>query len=123
MVHVTNNVGKEVHRVTHDDLDTLEFLRLSRPSQSKMVYHREDKDLIISGLSSNFEGLPKLKVAYVRSIRDWELQDTDAYPIGENLVPELLERVEEVARRELAEELSLTRMTSTMDSKNNGRED
>ncbi|GAF90978.1 unnamed protein product, partial [marine sediment metagenome] len=65
MVHVTNEVGEEIHRVNHDDLQILKGMRLSRPSQNKLVYHREHQSLIIDGLSRNYSGVPKLRVAYV----------------------------------------------------------
>ena len=106
MIHVTNNVGEEIHRVEHDDLNILRNMRLSRPSQSKLVYHREGQDLVIDGLSRNYGGRPKIRVAFVRSIRNWALADTDDYPLSDNLVPTLLDAVEEVAIRELAEEIS-----------------
>ena len=106
MIHVTNSVGEEIHRVLHDDLQTLKNMRLSRPSQRKLVYHREGNNIVIDGLAQNYNGLPKIRVAFVRSIRDWAIADQDAYPISDNLVPDLLANVEEIARRELAMELS-----------------
>lgn len=103
MVHVTNSVGKEIHRVEHDDLDILQSMRLSKPGQRNLVYHREKLDLIIDGLSKNYSDMPKIRVAYVRSIRNWDIVDTDEYPIADALVPELIDRIEETARREIAE--------------------
>ena len=103
LIHVTNNVGKEIHRVEHDDLNILQHMRLSKPSQRSFVYHREKLSLIIDGLSRNFSDMPKIRVAYVRSIRNWDIADTAEYPISDSLVPELVDRIEETARREIAE--------------------
>lgn len=104
MILVTNSVGEEIHMVTHTDLQVLKHMRLSRPSQSKLVYHREGLDLIIDGLSKNYSDMPKIRVAYVRSIRNWDILDTEEYPISDSLVPELIDRIEEIARKELSKE-------------------
>ena len=104
IVHVTNEVGEEIHKVDHDDLQVLKSMRLSRPSQRKLVYHREKDDIIIDGLSKNYNNVPKLNVAYVRSLNGWTVTDDEDYPIADSLVPELLDRIEETARKELSED-------------------
>lgn len=101
MVHVTNHVGEEIHRVLHDDLWILSRMRLSKPSQGKLVYHREGQNIIIDGIPANNKGYTKIRIAYVRSIRDWSLSDSDEYPLSDNLVPDVLNAVEEIAIREL----------------------
>jgi len=112
MIHVTNSVGEELHRIEHDDLQVLKSMRLSRPGQKKLVYHREDQNLIVDGLSANYNGLPKIRVAFVRSIRGWDIADTEEFPLSDNLAPALLDAVEDVARRELNGEWSFEDTTN-----------
>ena len=101
IVLVTNKVGKVIHRIFHEHIYTIHYIKRGAPAQNRLVYLREDNDLYIFGLDANKKANTNINVSYIPSIRDMGLNDDDDYPLGDNLAPQVLDRVTEIAFNEL----------------------
>jgi hypothetical protein len=76
-------------------------LKYAKPSINHLVYYRLNGKIFIKGLTYKNLHLDNFIVDYIPSMADQALEETDDIKITDDLIPPLLEIVEDIARREL----------------------
>lgn len=106
---VTTNDGILVDRVRHNFIDILRDLRYSKPSKKHLVWYREGKKIFLEG----FENAPNTKfiITYIPTTDSLNPSETSDIRLPDELIQVLMERVEEIALRE---------MQMTIDNQNDG---
>lgn len=106
---VTTNDGILVDRVRHNFIDILRDLRYAKPSKKHLVWYREGKKIFLEG----FENAPNTKfiITYIPTTDSLNPSETSDIRLPDELIQVLMERVEEIALRE---------MQMTIDNQNDG---
>lgn len=96
---VTTNDGILVDRVRHNFIDILRDLRYSKPSKKHLVWYREGKKIFLEG----FENAPNTKfiITYIPTTDSLNPSETSDIRLPDELIQVLMERVEEIALREM----------------------
>lgn len=76
-------------------------LKYAKPSTNHLVYYRLNDKIFIKGLSYKNLDLDNFIVDYIPSMADQALTEADDIKVTDDLIPPLLEIVEDIARREL----------------------
>lgn len=99
IVRVTTNDGYFVHRSREEQIDIVKDLRYAKPTKDHLVYYRENKKLFIEG----FNNTPNTKfiVWYIPTAESQSLTEASEIKLPGELIPMLLERVEQIALREM----------------------
>ena len=97
---VETSGGSEIKRMRVSDIHILKNLRFSNPSPSNMAFYRIDTKLIIRGGTVNFLKNGKVNIVAALSNPSSSISDDSEYPISEDLLPILLDRIEEIGRRQ-----------------------
>lgn len=96
---VTTNDGILVDRVRHNFIDILRDLRYAKPSKKHLVWYREGKKIFLEG----FENAPNTKfiITYIPTTDSLNPSETSDIRLPDELIQVLMERVEEIALREM----------------------
>lgn len=99
IVRVTTNDHYFVHRSREEQIDIVRDLRYSKPTADHLVWYRENKKLFIEG----FNNTPNTKfiVWYIPTAESQTLTEASEIKLPGELIQPLLERVEQIALREL----------------------
>jgi hypothetical protein len=98
LVKVLTDEGTTVLRARLEQLEMIRDMKYSKPSSTNLVYYRHGQTVAVLGLNENLT-TTEFTVYIVPSAKDVEL--SDELVITDDLVPILLDSVEEIARREL----------------------
>lgn len=92
--------GNTIHRIRLSEKARIYKLKFAQPSNSRAVYWRIGDTLTIEGGTDNFKknGMVHL---YLVPEDTSGLSEDEEYPIDASIIPIMLQRVEEIARREL----------------------
>lgn len=101
VVKVITNEDLLVYKTTLERVETVKDLKYAKPSTTNLVYYRTGLDINVLGLNSKNLTTTSFIVFYVASLSDQTLTETDDIKIQDDLLPSLLQIVEDEARREL----------------------
>lgn len=104
---VETNGGETVFRIKPSDKKRIKNLRWAKPNHSKIAYYRVNDRIIYQGGTSNFLKNGKVNMLLVLSDTTANIGDDDEYPIPADILPLLLQSVEEVGRRELGIQMDM----------------
>ncbi len=108
--------GQGVDKMKMEEIDDLRNLKYSRPSLKNLKYHRVKKRLWFHGLTADTFNLVTFLIAFVPKLKALEdLKDTDSIPVSDDLIPQIAEEVEKIARRQVYQ--------SDEDDSNNSEQD
>lgn len=109
IVRVTTNDGYYVHRTREESIDIVRDLPYAQPTKDHLVWYRENKKLFIEG----FNNTPNTKfiVWYIPTADSQTITEASDIKLPGELIQPLLERVEQIALRELG---------TFIDQENNG---
>jgi hypothetical protein len=100
IVKVQLTDGTPILPTTIRYLDVMEQLPYASPSFARPLYYRIDKKLYINGLGDNSAEDEYFNVYYIASYSNDEVAEDDDFKISDELLPALLDAVEDIARRE-----------------------
>lgn len=92
--------GNTVHRIRLSEKARVFKLKFAQPSKFRAVYWRIGDTLTIEGGTDNFKENGKVHLFLIPEDTS-DLSEEEEYPIDASLIPILLDRVEEIARREM----------------------
>jgi hypothetical protein len=90
-----------VYKTTLSELSYVRNLHFAKPSQTNPVYYRLGIYLYIDGLTDRIADDFNIHAYYIPSYASSSPAETDEFKISAELVPMLLDLVEETARREI----------------------
>jgi len=97
--------GKILIQSTFDQIEYLQDLWFSKPSNENMMWYREGNKFFVYGLSDITRSRIKFQVFGVQSNVGSTLSDEDKYPISDDITEIVIEKAEEIGLRELYGEL------------------
>lgn len=97
--------GKILIQSTFDQIEYLQHLWFSKPSNENMMWYREGKKFFVHGLSDITSKKIKFKVFGVKSNVGESLTDDDTYPVSDDIIDMVIEKAEQIGLRELYGEL------------------
>lgn len=103
-----------LYRTRIENLDVVKNLRYATPSSQNMVWYRDNRKIIIEGLSYKNLNKSTFIVVYAPTLASQTLTESSELKISDELLPVLLEQVENIARREI--------YGSVADTENNGQD-
>lgn len=102
VVRVITNEGSFINKGRLSTIDTIHHLNYAKPSITNLVYYRDGKTkLVIEGIPLELRDVVEIIVWYVPKEDLLCLADDDEVSIPNELLPEILQAVEDIARREL----------------------
>jgi hypothetical protein len=101
IVLVTNQVGRKIYRAQHKDLQVLRGMDLSRPNATTLVWFREGQRMFVDGLPDKSGSDVSVTVYYAKALQGTNPTATTEYLLSTNLIDEVTEEVERIARREM----------------------
>lgn len=99
-LQLTTNEGSIVLRSRLENITWINDLPYAAPSCRNLVYYRDGRKLVIQGLSRKNKSTEFI-ATYIPSYANQELGEDQEFKIHDALIPQLMEMVEEVARREV----------------------
>jgi hypothetical protein len=102
IVKIYTNNYEVVYPTFLEELDMVRDMPFSAPTDEMYIYHREGPSkLVVSGINNNPVTAPSFIVFYIIGAVNSNIPETSEYPIGNDLTSLLLDRVEEIGRRQL----------------------
>lgn len=102
VIRVNTDDGDWVDKMKMSEIDNISKLRFARPTLQNIKYTRVGKRLYFYGPTVDTYQIVKFDVAYVPQINSLEeLGDNDQIYVGEDLLPQIAEEVEKIARRQI----------------------
>lgn len=92
--------GNTVHRIRLSEKARIRNLKFAQPSKRRAIYWRVGDTLTIEGGTDNFRENGMVHLFLIPEDTS-DLSEDEEYPIDASLIPLLLQRVEEIARREM----------------------
>ena len=92
--------GNTIHRIRLTEKARIYNLKFSQPGKSRVVYWRVGDKLTIEGGTNNFKENGKVHLFLIPEDTS-SFDEDDEYPIDASLIPMLLDKTEEIARREM----------------------
>lgn len=115
VIRVATEDGMWVDKISLEELDDLKNLRFSKPSTKNVKYHRVKNKLYFHGITQDTMHLFKFTISYIPSQVLADLDDDDIVYVGDDILPILAEKLEEIARRQTYQ--------SDEDQENNAKQD
>jgi hypothetical protein len=110
---VLSQDGVQVLRTRSENADWIKDLKWGKPSVKAPVFYRDSRKIILEGAS--YKNPKPWIVYYIPTATSQELEMEDDLVISDELLPDLLMRVSEMARQEM--------YGSVADNENNGKDD
>lgn len=102
IVRVITNEGSFINKARLSTIDVIHNLNFAKPAINNLVYYRDGKTkLVIEGIPQEMKNVVEILVWYVPKEDILCLDDDDEVSIPNELLPEILQAVEDIARREL----------------------
>jgi hypothetical protein len=98
--YVETEGGDEIYRISPHMKSSIKDLRFAKQNRRRSSYFRVGDRLYLNGNSQNFYNNGKINVMIIPEDTS-SLEDTDEYPIDSKLLMDLMNGVEDIARREL----------------------
>ena len=114
VIRVQNDKNKQLVEITYDDSDFYRNLCFAKATDENMQWYRENDKIYIDGVSVNNSGVFKFRVFYIAPIDTSADADTVTYPLGDDLLPMVVDIAEETGRREFNQNI--------IDVENDGRQ-
>lgn len=92
--------GNTIYRIRLTEKARIYKLKFAQPSKSRAVYWKVGDTLTIEGGTDNFRENGKVHLFLIPEDTS-SFDEEDEYPIDASLIPMLLDRAEEIARREM----------------------
>jgi hypothetical protein len=100
VVRVHDETNKQLVNITYDDSDFYKYLTFACPSDDNIQWYRESENIYLCGVGINNATFKEFRVFYIPQINSSNLSDTSQYPLGDDLLPMILDIAEEIGRRE-----------------------
>lgn len=115
IIRVKTNTGDTAHKARLSTIDFIEHLEFAKPGLDNLVYYRDGKQkLVICGVPKALKESLDFFVWYVPQTNLECFSDNEEVPIANDMLDELLARVEDIARRQ---------MSGAPDLENDGQDD
>lgn len=102
IVRVITSDGMHVHKTKVQDIDTVEHMEFSKSSEQNLLYYRDgDCKIIIRGIPEEMVGIIELAIWYVPKQDLSCMNDSESVRLPLELIPELSDRVAELALRQM----------------------
>jgi hypothetical protein len=101
ILKVATNENLTVHKTSVTGIELLKDLPFSKATKENLLYYRVGKKIYIEGISKKITNLEEFHVWYVPSYKDSNITDLEEYKIDDEVLPVLLDAVEEIGRRQL----------------------
>lgn len=101
VVKVITDDNQPVLKTTVERVEVINDLKYAKPSAYNLVYYRTGNDINILGLNSSNLSLTSFEVYYIPALAAQTLTEADDILLQDDLIPSLLDLVEDTARREL----------------------
>lgn len=102
IIRVVDNYGRSLTGTNQLFSESLANIPYRRTSTNRQVFYKENKNIYISDNTSQSAEIYKYTVFYVKQMSDSDVSNQDDYPLEDSMIPELMDRVEEIARREMS---------------------
>ena len=94
IIRITDNKGKNIPVYSQNEMDDIRLISYSKPTKKRQAAYREgDRKIFIEKLDKYGLQYFEYDVYYVARAVGASLEDEDNYPIADEDVPELVERV------------------------------
>jgi len=103
IVRITDDRGVNLTYTTEKNIETMRSLPFAAPTKQKQVAYREERNIFIEVISEVGIDFFEYDVYYIPKAEGQGISDTADYPLEEELVPELTERVLVKALRQQGE--------------------
>ena len=101
VLRVITEDGQIANRVAIENLDTLNSMTFSRPSEDNLLYSKVNQKLYIHGLSPKNVGLVMFSVTYLPKINISDLDDADEVKLTDEIIGLIIDAVEDKGKRQL----------------------
>ena len=116
IVLIKTNEGSYIYKTRLSTVNIINNLAFAKASTKNLIYYRDGQTkLVIEGIPSSLKSIVEILVWYIPKEDVESLADDDEVSIPNELLPILLERVEEIARRQM--------FGIQPDLENNGKDD
>jgi hypothetical protein len=106
VVRVHDEKNNQLVNITYDDSDFYKHLCFARPSKENMQWYRENGSIYIDGVDINTATYKKFRIFYIPVIDSSTLSDSDTYPLGDDILPMVVDIAEEIGWRQLRQPIS-----------------
>lgn len=101
VVRVRTSEGSRINKTTLGEFDMISEMEFSRPSIENLVYYRENKKIVVSGIPEAMVPEIGINVWYVPKLDLECLVEADTVKIPDDLLIAVMEAAEEVGRRQV----------------------
>ncbi len=102
VIRVKTSDGSTINKAQISTIDFIDDLEFAKPSTANLIYYRDGKvKLVIEGIPEGLKNIVEIIVWYVPKENILDLNDDDEVTIPNELIPMLMERSEELARRQM----------------------
>lgn len=116
IVRVLTSDGAFIHKTKVQDIDTVSNMEFSKPTEETLVYYRDgDSRVVVLGIPEAMKDVIELVIWYVPKQTISCMSDSDEVKFPYELLPELADRVAELAFKQM--------YMSVDDTENNGDQD
>ena len=106
IVRINNNKNQNIVEITYDDSDFYKNLWFASPSCNNIQWYREGGKVFLDGIDSSNAASEKFRLFYVAPIDSSTLEDTDEYPLADNLLSIISDLAEEIGRKQIYESIA-----------------
>lgn len=102
VVRVRSSDGSVINKAQISTIDVIDDLEFGKSSTSNLIYYRDGKTkLVIEGIPVGLKDIVEIIVWYIPKENILDLQDDDEVTIPNELIPMLMERAEDTAKRQM----------------------
>lgn len=101
IIRISDNYGRSLAGTDQLLSESINNLPFYKTTTARQTFFRENNDIFISNSTESSAEIYKYNVYYVKQMSGSDISDSDDYPLEESLLPDLLDKVEEIARREM----------------------
>ena len=105
VVRVHDETNKQLVNITYDDSDFYKHLEFACSNDDNIQWYREDTNIYLDGVGVNNATFKKFRVFYIANIDSSSLSDTTDYPLGDDLLPMILDIAEDIGRRQFVQNI------------------
>lgn len=103
VVRLRTSEGSTINKAKINTIDIVGDLEFGKPSVRNLVYYRDGKTkIVIEGIPKGLKDTVEIIVWYIPKEDLLNMNDDDEVRIPSELIPELMERAEELGRRQMS---------------------